>query len=113
MNNIEFLEDIEKRLKLLIEWKVYLDNNDFIHELYYKEQLIYSYKINENDIETILPIELKFKINKFISYVVKLDKEIKFKLGSERDKYITELFIESVIDYNKIKFINSNMGRKY
>ena len=104
-NNL--IEDYRNKFNSLIEWKVYLENTNFIHDFYYKDNLIYSYKINENDTKTKIPEILKFKMNNYMNLVVNIGNEIEVKLGSIRDNFIKETFINTLLEF-KLKNLSMN-----
>lgn len=98
-NLVDYMEQLKKQFDILVEWKVYLNESDYIHEFYYGDSLIYQYSINEN--ETILKIDdsLKFRINNYMNFVIKLDNPIEFRLGSEKDNFIRNLFVDNLVKY--------------
>lgn len=102
--------DIREEYKKLTCWKVYYNENYFIHEFFYKNELIYTYKVHENDTTINLEEYLRFKMNKYMFWVVKSGQNQIFRLGSEKDKYIQDLFVNSlVLEYINIKFTKEDL----
>lgn len=102
--------DIREEYKNLTCWKVYYNENYFIHEFFYKNELVYTYKVHENDTIINLEERLRFKINDYMFWRIKPESNLTFRLGSEKDKYIQDLFVNSlVLEYINIRFTKEDL----